>query len=131
MSDTNSPIPRDNFSQQLRQANDNPGALRASSTIHASDFYGNTETWVCETFRLEADRDVVFIQRSAADGGMRLVIPAEVTRALARHRDQLSGAAKRRSGHRLIALRKERGDTLGNAAALERARANRKKGGRK
>ena len=117
-----SPIPSDLFSRSLRQANDNPGALKASSTIEASDFYGNTETWVVSTFRLEAGRELVFLQRSSVEGGLRLLLPAEVTAALASHRDRLQAAARRRHGHKLVALRKQRGDRLGNPDALRRAR---------
>ena len=120
-----SPIPTDLFSRSLRQANDNPGALKASSTIEAADFYGNTETWVVTTFRLEAGRELVFLQRSAAEGGLRLVLPAEVTAALAAQRDRVQAAAKRRTGHRLVAMRKQRGDKLGNPEALAAARRKR------
>jgi hypothetical protein len=120
-----SPIPTDTFSRSLRAARDSQAVIRAESTVHTADFYGNTETWVLETFRVDDGRgpcEQVFLQRTGADGGMRLMLPTDVTRALARHRDQVSAAARRRHGHNLVALRKQRGDTLGNAAALRRAR---------
>lgn len=120
-----SPIPTDVFSRALRQANDNPGALKASSTIEAADFYGNTETWVVTTFRIEAGREVVFLQRNSAEGGLRLVIPTEVVAALASQRERVQAAGRRRHGHKLVALRKQRGDTLGNPAALAAARRKR------
>lgn len=122
-----SPIPSDVFSQTLRKANDNPGALRASSTIETADFYGNTETWVVTTFRVEDGEELTFIQRSAAEGGMRLVLPAAVTRALAAQRDRLIAAGRRRHGHKLVAIRKQRGDVLGNPDALRRYRKGRKR----
>lgn len=123
---SDSPIPSDLFSQRRRQMGDNPGALGAISTIHTSDFYGNTETWVVETFRTDDGQAVAFVQRSSADGGLRLVVPEPVMAALARHREQLSARAKRQQGHRLIAQRKQRGDTLGNPEALRRARRSKK-----
>lgn len=124
----NSLIPTDTFSRALRAARDSQAAIRAESTVHSSDFYGNSETWVIETFRVDDGRgpcEQVFLQRTSAEGGMRFMLPPDVTRALARHRDQTAATAKRRHGHNLIALRKQRGDKLGNPEALRR----RKKGG--
>lgn len=115
-------IPMDVFSRALRSIKADPGSLSASSTIHTADFYGNAETWVAETYRREDGTDLVFLQRNAQDGGTRQVLPAEVTAALSRHRDQLGKKAKRRQGHKLAALRKGRGDKLGNPAALVEAR---------
>jgi hypothetical protein len=123
---TDSPIPQDAFSRERRRALDNPGACRASSTIDATDFYGNTETWIVETFRVDG-ADLVFLQRSSAAEPIRLHLPADITRALARHRDVVAGQAQRAAGHRLIALRKQRGDRLGNPEALKKARRAKKK----
>lgn len=122
-----SPLPTDLFSQTRRRLVDNPGACRSGSTIHTADFYGNIETWVVETFRVDGS-DVVLLQR-IGEGAVRLVIPDEVTAALARHVEANAKAIKRKQGHALIARRRERGDTLGNPEALARARRA-KKGGR-
>lgn len=122
-------IPTDTFSRALRSARDSQAAIRAESTVHSADFYGNTETWVIETFRVDDGRgpcEQVFLQRTSAEGGMRLMLPPDVTRALARHRDQVAASARRRHGHNLIALRKQRGDKLGNVEALRNARKRRK-----
>lgn len=121
-------IPADLFSRTLRRLLDNPGALSSSSTIRATDFYGNTETWVVDTFRDPDGSEVVFLQRNGAEGGSRFILQADVTKALSRHRDQLSARARRRQGHRLVAQRKERGDVLGNPEALRLARGRRKAG---
>lgn len=126
MPETDTPIPQDEYSRLLRGANDNPGALHGHSTINRQDFYGNAETWVVHTAVHDGGDCLVFLQRVGADGSTRIVLPPEVTRALARQRDQISEQAKRRGGHRLIALRKQRGDVLGNAAALAKARKARK-----
>lgn len=128
MTASESVIPTDTFSRALRSARDSQAAIKAESTVHAHDFYGNTETWVIETFRVDDGRgpcEQVFLQRTSADGGMRLMLPSDVTRALARHRDQVSSAARRRHGHSLVALRKQRGDKLGNPEALRKARTRR------
>lgn len=129
MADQTSPIPSDTFSRALRAARDSQAVIKAETTVHSFDFYGNTETWVIETFRVDDGRgpcEQVFLQRTGADGGMRLMLPADVTRALSRHRDQVQASARRRHGHNLVALRKQRGDKLGNPAALAAARKARK-----
>lgn len=125
---TDTPIPQDLFSRELRSLRDNPGAISSSSTIETADFYGNAATWVVETFRDDAGVETVFVQRNDAQGGQRWVLPSKVAAALARHRDQLGARARRRQGHRLVAQRKERGDKLGNPEALRLARGRRKAG---
>jgi hypothetical protein len=129
MSDTPSPlIPRDAFSTELRRLRGNVAALSSSSTIHSQDVYGNAETWVLETFRDAEGAETIFLQRNDATGGARQVLPPQVTAAIARQRDHLSTRARRRQGHNLIALRRQRGDTLGNPDALRKARRARKAG---
>lgn len=122
-----SPVPVDTFSQLLRQSNDNPGASKATSTIETADWYGNTASWIVTTFRLDAGRSLCFLQRSSAEGGLRLVLPPEVVATMARHRDQNAAAARRRQGRELFARRRERGDAMGNADALRKAREARAK----
>lgn len=124
---TESPIPTDLYSKALREVQANPEALGSSSTIHTRDFYGNSETWNIETYRVE-DREVVFLQHNTAGGGTRHVLPAEVTAAIGRQREQLVGRARRRGARRAIETRKLRGDKLGNPAAF--AKARRKRGGK-
>ncbi len=131
--ETPSALPQDAFSLELRRLRDNPGAFSSKSTIDTQDFYGHAATWVIETFRGEDGTETVFLQLNDNAGGKRWVLPAAVVKALARHRDQLGSKARRRQGHRLVAQRKERGDTLGNPEALRLARGKRKarKGGAK
>jgi len=119
-------LPTDEYSLELRKLRNDPGALSSQSTIDSQDIYGNASTWIVETYRDEEGRERVFVQLNNAQGGQRWVLPPEVTAALARHRDQLSAKGKRRQGHRLIALRKGRGDVLGNPEALKKARKGRR-----
>ena len=121
-------LPTDHYSRTLRSYRDNPGAVSAESTIHTADIYGNTETWIATTFRANG-KDIVFLQRNTAEGGSRFVLPVPVTAALARHREQLASRMRTRGARQAVAMRKERGDVLGNPAALAKARA--KKGGRR
>ncbi len=121
-----SPLPADHFSTTRRRLVDNPGACRAASTVHTSDFYGNLESWMLETYRVDG-ADIVLLQRSGADGSIRLVLPEQVTGAMARHRDAVALQSRRRQGHALIERRRQRGDTLGNPAALAKARKAKKR----
>ena len=118
-------LPTDEFSRELRSANDTPGVLTPHSTIDTIAWYGNAAPWVVVTARDESGDDLVFLQRVDAAGGQRLVLPRKVTEALSRHRDQLGARATRRQGHNLAALRKQRGDKLGNPEALRAARVKR------
>lgn len=129
MSDNKSPIPTDEFSLAFRKAGDQAAqqlALRATSMVQTSDIYGNTVAWVIDTFRFANRQETVFVQRVGADGPDRLMFPNEVTQILARHRDQVAAHAKKQQGRNLIALRKQRGDTLGNPEALKKFRKARK-----
>lgn len=123
-------LPTDEFSVRLRRLRANQNTLGSSSTIHTADDYGNAATWVVETCREEGGDEWIFLQRNDAAGGTRHVLPPAVTVALARHRDALIVRARRRHGHNIMALRKERGDKLGNPEALRKARRA-KKGGAK
>lgn len=118
--DNATPIPTDEFSRRRRQLADNQGALHATSTITTRDFYGNEVTWVLDSY--DDGDPVTFVQWNDAQGGSRLMLPTAVVRALARHRDAIAAKAKRRQGHTLVALRKTRGDKLGNPEALAKAR---------
>jgi len=126
MNNETSPIPTDTFSRTLRSLRDNPGAFAVGSRVETSDFYGNAQTWVVETFRVDGD-ETIFVQRIDGSGGLRLLLPPPVSRVLANHRDRVSAQARRRAGHALVARRRERGDKLGNPEALKRARAKRHK----
>lgn len=117
-------LPRDAFSVALRAVHDNPGAIGSGSTVHLRDLLGNAESWIVETFRVDG-KELVFLQRNAAEGGMRLVLPAEVTSALARQRDQVIAKARKRAARQGLATRRERGDQIGNPEALREARRKR------
>jgi hypothetical protein len=139
MSD-NTVLPVDAFSRRLRELSDNPGAVRASSTINRADFYGRNETWILDTFRIDG-AEVVFLQRVDVDGAIRMVLPEEVTAALTRQRDRAVTSVRRRSARQSVATKRAAGQAVGNPDALRKARsvarksrkarkAKRSKGGR-
>jgi hypothetical protein len=123
----NSPLPTDHFSRTLREKQDNPGAVRSSSTIHSSDFFGNQETWVIETYRTEAGHVTGFLQRNSAEGGMRLVLPPEVMKALARQQDQLVTKIRQRAGRKAVETKRMMGIPIGSHEGLAKARQARRK----
>lgn len=114
-------LPRDDFSTRLRGLMDNPGTLRAASTVQLSDFYGNAETWAIETFRVGGDA-TAFVQRIAVNNSLRLVLPPEIMATLARQADTLVGKSRRRGARQAIATRIARGDSVGNPDALRKVR---------
>lgn len=102
-------LPRDEFSIRLRELTDNPGAVRASSTINRIDFYGRSETWVIDTFRHDGG-ETVFAQRINADETpLRFVMPPEVTQALARQRGRAVTSVRKRGARQAAATREARG----------------------
>lgn len=123
MADTT--IPTDEFSRLLRETQNNPGAFGAGSTVHIKDFYGNLESWIVETYRVNGT-ERVFIQRTTAAGLTRLVLPEQITATYNRHRDQLIARSRRRAARQAVATRRSRGDVLGNPEALKVARRKRK-----
>lgn len=126
MSGPDTVLPRDAFSQRLRELSDNPGAVRASSTINRTDHYGNNETWVLDTFRF-AGGEVVLLQRIDATGSVRIVLPEEVTAALTRQRTSATGQNRRRGARQAVATKLAKGQQVGNIEALRKARRSRKK----
>jgi hypothetical protein len=114
-------MPTDLFSTLRRSMDDNPGAIGSASTVPVADFYGNRETWIVETFRIDG-AEVVFLERSSAQGGLRLVLPKEVAAALARQRDQITTRSRSKAAKRAVDTKREKGIAVGNRAALELAR---------
>jgi hypothetical protein len=120
-----SAIPNDVFSRRRRELIDNPGAIRSASTINVQDFYGNLETWVIETFRIDGTVEAL-IQRSSVNEPLRLVLPPKVMDAMDRQRGQVVTVSRKRAARRALDTRRERGDQIGNPDALKKARRARK-----
>lgn len=118
-------IPSDLFSKRRRELRDNPGAIRSASTVNLQDFYGNLETWNIETFRVDGTVEAL-VQRNSVEGALRLVLPPKVMEALDRQRGQVVTVSRQRAARRALETRRERGDTIGNPAALKKARRARK-----
>lgn len=98
-------LPTDGYSKALRQQQAHPGAVEKVSMIDLVDFLGNAETWIVKTIRVDG-ADVVFLQRITGAGGTRLVLPTEVTEAIARQRDGIVGVVRQRAARAGAATRK-------------------------
>lgn len=124
MADQNetSPLPSDQFSRRLRELTDNPGAVRSSSTVRTIDFYGKTESWILDTFRVDG-REEIFLERINSTGAIRLVLPPEVTSTINRQRDRAVTVSRKRAARQGLATKRARG--IDPAAAI-RGRGNRK-----
>lgn len=116
-------LARDEFTATRRDLDNHPEAVKSSSRIDVVDPYGNVATWVVDLYRLEG-RVTAFVQRGATDDYIRLVIPPEVTSAIARHQSALITKHRRKVARRSVAdLRAQSGEQV--ETAKERAAARR------
>lgn len=122
MDNTESKLPRDEFSIRRRELSDNPGILESGSTVHRTDFYGNLETWVVETYRADG-QTVIFLQCSRLQDPVRLMLPPEVTGALYRQDLSLLKRSVSRGAKKAAATRE--------ALGIKPAFLKKKKGDRK
>lgn len=105
-------LARDEFTATRRDLDNHPEAVKSSSRIDVVDPYGNLVTWVVDLYRLEG-RVTAFVQRGANDDYIRLVIPPDVTGAIARHQSALITKHRRKVARRSIAdLRAQSGEEV-------------------
>jgi hypothetical protein len=120
-------LAQDAYSQTLARLLDNPAAVATKgSTLNLTTLLGHSETWIVRTIRVDG-ADTVLVQRINVEGGLRLVLPPEVASAAARQRDGLNALARRRGARQAVSTKREQGQTIGNPAALLKARKARKK----
>lgn len=117
-----SPIPTDLYSSTRRALEDNPGAHGVGSTVRTQDFYGNSETWVIETYRTEDGKETILLEHNSSAGGTRHVLPPQVAATLVNQHDRLTAGSRKRAARRAVETRRLRGDKLGNPGALAKAR---------
>jgi hypothetical protein len=138
MSESDSMIPRDDFSVLRRQLSDNPEAVTASSRIDIADFYGRLETWTIDTFRIAkatgkgdrtstAQETTAFLQKMTADSSLRLVVPPAVMQILTRHSGSLSSKRRSLGARKALETKRLNGLPIGNIEGLRRARKARKR----
>jgi hypothetical protein len=105
-------LPQDEYSVVLRQLRANPALVEKESLIERQDFYGNTESWVLRTLRVDGE-ETIFLQRNTAEGGTRIVLPPDVVAAITRQHDGINDAMRKRGARKAAATRKALGLTPG------------------
>lgn len=121
MSDSEKTLPRDEFSVTLRGLVDNPGAVRTQSRVDIADFYGRSQTWLIDTFRVGA-QTTTLVQRMSAEDPLRLVLPPQVMAAVGRQDGTLTRHTRRRGARQAVETKRAEGKPVGNPEALRRAR---------
>ncbi len=115
-------LARDEFTTERRRLDGHPEAVKASARIDVEDDIRGTTTWVIDLYRLGA-QVTALVQRGAPDNGyIRMVIPPDVTSAIARHQAGLVTKARRKVARRVVADKRARGERVGNPEALAKAR---------
>ena len=114
-------LARDEFTVTQRDLVNHPEAVASSSRIDVPDFYGNVTTWVLDLYRVEGNVTAL-VQRGSPEGYTRLVVPPQVTAAIARHQQGLVTKQRRKTAKRVVADRRARGERVGNPEALAAAR---------
>lgn len=120
-----------------------PGSLHTKATTLRSvtSMVGRSETFIVQTYRVrdpeddgqtgkpEAEilGDTIFLEYFGPDGVIRLALPPKVANTIARQRESLTGMVRGAAAQQAMRTKRERGITLGNPAALRKARAARKK----
>lgn len=105
-------LARDEFTVERRRLEGHPEAVKAYSRIDVADDYGNVTTWVIDQYRLEG-HVTAFVQRGAPDGYTRMVMPHQVTAAIARHHRGLASKHRRKQARRSVAdLRAQSGEVV-------------------
>lgn len=103
-------LPRDQFSQRLRELSNHPEAVTRESVVNITDDYGNLTTWIVTSFRHDG-RVTLFLQRNTSDGGDRWVLPPQVTDAIHRQRSSAVSVNRRKGAVKGAATRKAAGFT--------------------
>lgn len=123
-------LPRDTFDVRLRELSDNPGAVKVSARINRADFYGRTETWIMDTFRVDGQSEA-FVVKVTSEATVRLHLPQEVMRSLGATMAVSISRTRKRAARKALATKRAEGQQIGNPAALEAARKAGKRGTRK
>ncbi len=114
-------LPRDEFTARRRELDNHPEAVTASARIDVTHPFGDVATWVIDLYRV-GNAVTAFVQRGTREDYIRLVIPPQVTAAIARHQAGLVSKARRKTARRVVADRIARGERVGNPEALRRHR---------
>ena len=97
-----------------------PDVVRTKpTTIRVTNPYGRSETWILESFRQSKVGDTIFLEVATGEGNLRLAIPPEISKAIARQRDALTGKSRSKAAKAEAARRQEEGITPGFLKAVK------------
>lgn len=94
-------LPSDPFDKLLDRLIGLPGGAHTQpAVVQATDYYGNTTSYMVQTVRTE-EGDTAFVTQVNAAGSARFILPPAVIRTIERQRDSNTTQIRRRHGKRL------------------------------
>lgn len=110
MSDQRSPELPDAYDAKREKLDGLPDVVRTKpSTIRVTTPYGRSETYILESFRQAKVGDWIFLEVATGAGNLRLVIPPEISKAIARQRDALTAKGRSKAAKAEAQRRKDEG----------------------
>jgi hypothetical protein len=117
--DERSPL-GDAYDQSARKLENRPDTVHATASIKTTSPLGVVERWTIETYRhplppkknqkpgVEIRGDTILLEHGSGSEYLRLVIPPDVSDAIARQRDSLTTKNRKRGAQRAVQTRSER-----------------------
>lgn len=85
-----------------------PSTLRTITPL-----IGTSQMFIVQTYRQRERGDTIFLECVSKDGSIRLALPPQVSDAISRQRDALTGKVRVKIGKASAQARKERGELPG------------------
>jgi hypothetical protein len=105
----------DNYDRLLGALHGLPDiASTKPSTVQAvTPITGISQTFIVQTYRQREVGDTIFLQCVSREGTVRIAVPPQVSDAIARQRDILTGKTRSKAAKAVAEARKERGELPG------------------
>jgi hypothetical protein len=84
-------------------------STKQTTMLVVEPLLGNSITYIVQTYRQAERGDTVFVQIVDKVGSVRIALPPKVANVIARQRDRLTKAIRKRTAKRLAQERKEAG----------------------
>lgn len=112
MSDPRSPELPDAYDTKRERLDGLPDVVSTKpATIRVKTPYGRSETYIIETFLQAKVGAWIFVEIGTGESNLRLVIPPEISKAMTRQRDAVSGKLRKKLAKAEATRRKEEGIT--------------------
>jgi len=111
----------DAYDQMSRKLTDRPDTVKSTASIKTTSPLGVVERWTIETYRhplppkknqkpgVEVRGDTILLEHGSGERYLRLIIPPEVTEAIARMRDAVATKNRKRGAKKAVQTRAELG----------------------